>query len=72
MPDLDSSAPTSLAVSVDEAGRLLGVSRDLVYDLVARGEVVAVRLGRRLVVPRKSLDELLAGAGVGPKQQEAQ
>ena len=55
-------APLSerLALSVDEAGALLGISRDLAYDLVARGELPSVRLGRRLVVPRRALEEALA------------
>lgn len=49
-----------LALSVEEAGTLLGISRDLAYDLVARGELPSVRLGRRLVVPRLALEETLA------------
>lgn len=53
-----------LAVSIDEAARLLGVSRDLAYDLVRRGELPAVRLGRRIVVARRSLELLLDGDGV--------
>lgn len=57
----DGTPPERLAVSVNEAARLLGVSRDLVYDLVARGELPAIRLGRRLVVARRSLQNLLAG-----------
>lgn len=52
-----------LAVSVDEAGRLLGVSRDLVYDMVARHQLGAVRLGRRIVIPVRALEEVL---GAGP------
>ncbi len=48
-----------LALSVEEAGALLGISRDLAYDLVARHELPAVRLGRRLVVPRRALEEVL-------------
>ena len=48
-----------LALSVEEAGALLGISRDLAYDLVARRELPSVRLGRRLVVPRRSLEEAL-------------
>jgi excisionase family DNA binding protein len=49
-----------LALSVEEAGALLGISRDLAYDLVARGELPSVRLGRRLVVPRRALEDALA------------
>ena len=48
-----------LAVSVEEAGRLLGVSRDLVYDMVARHELPAVRLGRRIVIPVRALEEVV-------------
>lgn len=48
-----------LALSVEEAGALLGISRDLAYDLVARGELPSVRLGRRVVVPRKALEDAL-------------
>jgi DNA primase len=49
-------APASI---VEEAGALLGISRDLAYDLVARRELPSVRLGRRIVVPRKALEETL-------------
>jgi len=48
-----------VALSVEEAGALLGISRDLAYDLVARGELPSVRLGRRLVVPRRALEGAL-------------
>lgn len=48
-----------LALTVEEAGALLGISRDLAYDLVARRELPSVRLGRRLVVPRRALEEAL-------------
>ena len=49
----------SLTVSVTEAAQLLGVGRTLAYDLVARGVLPSVRLGRRVVIPRLALDELL-------------
>jgi excisionase family DNA binding protein len=48
-----------LTISVEEAGRLLGISRGLTYELVNRGELPSVRLGRRIVVPRRALDRLL-------------
>jgi excisionase family DNA binding protein len=41
---------------------MLGVSRTLGYELVARGELGAVRLGRRVVVPLAAIDALLAAA----------
>ncbi|HET6665286.1 MAG TPA: helix-turn-helix domain-containing protein [Acidimicrobiales bacterium] len=48
-----------LTISVEEAGRLLGISRGLAYELVNRGELPSVRLGRRIVVPRRALDRML-------------
>lgn len=52
-------ADDRLALSVEEAGALLGISKDLAYDLVARRELPSVRLGRRIVVPRRALEETL-------------
>lgn len=48
-----------LTVNVEEAAQLLGISRALGYELVARGELPSIRLGRRIVVPRRALDALL-------------
>ncbi len=54
-----------LALSVEEAGMLLGISRDLAYDLVASGDLPSVRLGRRLVVPRRALEDALDNLAKG-------
>ncbi|HUF32984.1 MAG TPA: helix-turn-helix domain-containing protein [Acidimicrobiales bacterium] len=48
-----------LTLTVDEAARLLGISRAFAYDLVRRGEIPSIRLGRRLIIPRRCLDDLL-------------
>jgi excisionase family DNA binding protein len=44
-----------LVLSIAEAAALLGISRDLAYDLAARGEIPSLRLGRRIVVPTRAL-----------------
>jgi excisionase family DNA binding protein len=49
-----------LTITVERAGQLLGISRSLAYDLVHRGEIPAIRLGRRLVVPVRVIEEMLA------------
>ena len=49
-----------LTLSVPEAAGLLGISRALAYELVARGELPSLRLGRRVVVPVARLVELVA------------
>jgi excisionase family DNA binding protein len=51
-----------LTLTVEEAARLLGISRALAYELVHRGDIPSLRLGRRIVVPRRGIDELLASA----------
>jgi excisionase family DNA binding protein len=48
-----------LTISVEEAGQLLGISRGLAYALVSRGDIPSIRLGRRIVVPRRGLEQLL-------------
>jgi excisionase family DNA binding protein len=49
-----------LTVSVTEAAELLGISRALAYELVARGELPSLQFGRRLVVPWRAIERLLA------------
>ena len=51
-----------LVWSVEEAGQLLGISRAHAYELVARGELPHLRLGRRVVVPKHAIEVLLARA----------
>ncbi|MGB9920924.1 MAG: helix-turn-helix domain-containing protein [Moorellales bacterium] len=51
-----------LAMSVAEAARALGVSRDAVYELVRRKEIPHVRVGRRVIIPRRGLEEWLTRA----------
>jgi excisionase family DNA binding protein len=53
---MDSSKSVALVVAVPEAARLLGISRAHAYELIARGELEHVRLGRRIVVPRHALE----------------
>ena len=52
----------SLTFSVNEAARVLGISRTTAYECVRTGELRAVRLGRRLVIPKIAVVELLAGS----------
>ncbi len=48
-----------LTVTVEEAAALLGISRAFAYLLVARNELPSLKLGRRVVIPRRALDRLL-------------
>jgi excisionase family DNA binding protein len=55
-----------LTLSVEEAAELLGISRGLAYELVRRGELPYIRLGRRIVVPTRALEALLDRASSEP------
>jgi excisionase family DNA binding protein len=49
---------------VDEAAKILGLSRNAAYAAVAAGQLPAIRLGRRIVIPRAVLERMLAGQQV--------
>lgn len=42
-----------------EAAQVLGVGRSTVYDLIARGEVAGIRVGRRVFVTAATLEDLI-------------
>jgi len=61
----------ALTMTVAEAAGLLGISRPAAYECVRRGELRAIRLGHRLVIPRSVVNELIDGttrsaSDVGP------
>lgn len=58
-------SPDRLVMSVTEAARLLGISRTLAYELVARGELPALRLGGRIVILTRPLLRLLGALPPG-------
>ena len=50
-------------LSVDAAAKYIGVSRSSAYEAIRRGELPAIRIGRRLLVPVAALERMLAEAG---------
>ena len=50
-----------LAYSPDEAAELLGISRELVHDLLRTGQLGSVRAGRRRLIAKHHLEAFLAG-----------
>jgi excisionase family DNA binding protein len=48
-----------LAYSVDEAARLTGLSRDLLYDEMRRGHLDYLKVGRRRLITRQHLQQFL-------------
>lgn len=47
-------------MSVGQAAEVLGISRTTAYECVRTGELPALRLGGRIVIPTQVVDELLA------------
>jgi excisionase family DNA binding protein len=52
-------------MTVSETATVLGISRSSAYECVRLGSIPSIRLGRRIVVPRRAVDELLASATLG-------
>ncbi len=52
-----------LTLTVEEAAASLGISRAGAYEAVRRGEIPAIRIGRRILVPRAALERFLSSAG---------
>ena len=61
--------------TVEEAARLLGVSRGSAYEAVRRGTIPALRILNRWVIPRPALEGLLnsvdSGAGTPERNPRA-
>jgi excisionase family DNA binding protein len=49
-----------LTLSVPEAAKALGIGRGLAYELVRTGQIPCLRLGRRIVIPRHGLANLVS------------
>jgi excisionase family DNA binding protein len=48
-----------LTLTIEETAKLLGIGRNLAYDRVKTGEIPVIKIGRRLLVPRRALEKLL-------------
>jgi excisionase family DNA binding protein len=57
--DQDVSQVERQTYTIEEAARILGICRAVAYR---QGVLPTVRVGGRLLVPRKALERLLAGA----------
>lgn len=51
-----------VTLSIDEAAGMLGISRAHAYELVRRGVLPRLQLGRRVVIPMKALEEFVDAA----------
>lgn len=46
-------------LTIEEAGKLLNVSRPTAYNLAKNGSIPVLKLGRKLMVPKAALEKML-------------
>ena len=56
------ASPGRATMTIPEAADLLGLSESATYEAAARGEIPAVKIGRRVLVIRDPLMALLSGS----------
>ena len=59
MPDITNSQ--SPVLTVEEARLFLRLSRNSMYAAIARQEVPHLKIGRRILIPKKALERLMDG-----------
>lgn len=47
---------TPISVGVEEAARLIGIARSMLYEMLARGEIQSFKVGRRRLILMKELE----------------
>ncbi len=55
----DSRSDDRLTLTVEEAGKMLGISRATAYQLANQGKLPAIRLGRRLLISKAGLERMV-------------
>ena len=63
---VERSKPVQRTMSVTEVAEVLGISRTTAYECVRTGDLPAIRLGGRIVVPTQAIDDLLERASAIP------
>jgi excisionase family DNA binding protein len=55
----DLGRPKPKVMTVEEAGKILGISRYAAYQAVGRKQIPSIRIGRRILVPVAKFDAML-------------
>ena len=53
-----------MTLSVEEARSMLGISRGHAYRMIETGEIPSLRLGERILIPRRAVEDMLQRASV--------
>ncbi len=57
----------TLLMNIDEASQILNLGRSKVYELVMRGELQSIKIGRSRRIPRSSIEEFIQSR-LGPPE----
>ena len=52
-------APAPVSVSPEDAGRLIGLGRTKVFELIREGDLRVAKIGRRTLIPVSELHALI-------------
>lgn len=55
------------AMTVDEAAYELGISRNVAYAAVRKGEIPSIKIGKRIIIPRAAFERMLSQAEHGAR-----
>ncbi len=58
---VDNTEIKRLTSTVPEAGKKLGLGRNVTYDAVANGSLPSMRFGKRIVISNEIIRQILAG-----------
>lgn len=53
--------PARVTYSVREVSEKLGIGKSTIYDAIGRGELLHVKIGSRVMIPRWVIDNMLQG-----------
>lgn len=67
---MDKKGTVRLVFSVKEARQQLGLSRGLMYEALRSGQIPSIRIGRRILIPRVALEQLLDQVVVHKEHRE--
>lgn len=59
----ESQSDDRLTLTVEETGKMLGISRATAYQLANQGKLPVIRLGRRLLISKAGLERMVNEAG---------
>lgn len=51
--------PAPVSVSPEDAGRMIGLGRTKVFELIRNGDLPAAKIGRRTLIPVSALHALI-------------